>query len=308
MTLQHPDHAPYRHLTKRQRVDKAVHTLLGLLRGISIDDRINASEIAEIQNWCDEYRDLVDKAPFNELIPKVDQILSDRVVDPDEQDELLWVCTNLSAEGDFYDEITHDIQTLQGILHGIMADDHASTEEIQKLRDWVNNNSHMKGSYPYDELDSLLIAVLADGKIDEEEQKQLKAFFDDFIEYSFAKKARVESQRIRGGLPKQFTLPGICATCPEITFDGRTFTFTGSSLRGARTELAEHVDRLKGKFSRNLTEKTDFLVVGSAGNPCWAFSCYGRKVEQAVNYRKKGHPIIIVHESDFWDAVEDHGG
>ena len=57
-----------------------------------------------------------------------------------------------------------------------------------------------------------------------------------------------------------------------------------------------------------VAKQTEFLVISAKGNPCWAFSCYGRKVEKAVKLRKKGHAIVIVHESDFWDAVEDHEG
>lgn len=37
--------------------------------------------------------------------------------------------------------------------------------------------------------------------------------------------------------------------------------------------------------------------------PCWAFSCYGRKVEEAMNMRKQGYKISIVKEIDFIDAT-----
>ncbi|GMA55471.1 hypothetical protein GCM10025857_68280 [Alicyclobacillus contaminans] len=52
-----------------------------------------------------------------------------------------------------------------------------------------------------------------------------------------------------------------------------------------------------------MTVDTDYLVVGDQGNPCWAFSCYGRKVEKAVKLRKQGRRILIIHEVDFWDAL-----
>lgn len=305
MTIEHPDHRPYRHFTKRQRVDKAIQTLSGLLKGVSIDDELNAAEVAEIMNWCKEYRDLVGKAPFLELIPKLDAILEDGIIDPEEQDELLWLCKNLSPEGDFYDDVTHGIQQLHGILHGILADDQITTAEAKRLQEWIDAHAELKGTYPYDELESLLMSILSDGVVDGDEQRVLKAFFEDFIEYSFAKKVRSEAKRVRSGIPAEFTVHGVCATCPEISFDGRTFTFTGSSMRAKREEMANSVSQLGGVFSKGLTNKTEFLVIGSGGNPCWAFACYGRKVQKAVELRKEGHPIIIVHESDFWDAVED---
>ena len=54
-----------------------------------------------------------------------------------------------------------------------------------------------------------------------------------------------------------------------------------------------------------VSPKTDYLIVGNAGNPCWAFACYGRKIEDAIRLRKDGAKVVIVNETDFWDAVED---
>jgi hypothetical protein len=65
------------------------------------------------------------------------------------------------------------------------------------------------------------------------------------------------------------------------------------------------IARAGGIFSNRLTKKVDYLVVGAEGNPCWAYACYGRKVEQATKYRKQGYKVLIVHEYDFWDALED---
>lgn len=287
-------------------MDKAIHTLTGLLRGIAIDEDLNAPEIAEVINWSNEYRQLVNRAPFNELIPKLDEMMADGVIDPEELEDLLWVCRNLSPESEYYDDITNEIQVLQGILHGIMADDCVSMTEATQLQRWIDEHDHLKGTYPYDELESILLAVLADRDIDDSEQEMLRRFFEDFIQYSFAKRIRKEADRIKSGLTRERTLPAICAVCPEIAFHSKSFTFTGSSMRAKRADIAREVERLGGVFVPNLTQKTDFLVVGAGGNPCWAFSCYGRKVEKAAELRKEGHSITIVHESDFWDAVQDN--
>lgn len=306
MSIHHPDHTFYSRFTTRQRVDKAIQTLHGFIRGIAIDNQLNSAEVAELMNWGQEYSDLLGKAPFNELKEKLDEILADGRIDPEEQEDLLWVCRNLSPDSEFYDAVTHDIQQLHGIMHGIMADGHVTLEEATGLQEWVDDHADLKGTYPYDELDSLLTVILKDKQIDAQEQNVLRSFFEDFIEYSFAKKVRAESQRVKSGLPKTFTLPGICAMCPEIEFDGRVFTFTGSSIKATRKQITDQINGLGAVFSPNVTSQTQYLVVGSGGNPCWAFSCYGRKVEKAVEYRKSGLPILIVHESDFWDAVADN--
>jgi hypothetical protein len=305
MSLHHPDHSSYRHFTRRQRFDRSVQTLTGIVAGISIDGRLNAAEVAELLNWCREYSDLLGRSPFNELKAKLDEALADGVIDPEEQEDLLWVCQNLSPDSPFYDEITQDVQRLHGLMHGIMADGEINVDEARGLQDWVDEHSHLKGMYPYDELDSLLTAALKDGRIDEQEQETLKEFFDDFVEYSFAKRAGDEASRVRTGLTRERKIAGICAVCPDVSFDGNVFTFTGSSMKGPRRKLVEQVAKLGGRFSENVTRETQYLVVGAGGNPCWAFSCYGRKVEKAMEQRKVGVPIVIVHESDFWDAVTD---
>ena len=88
-------------------------------------------------------------------------------------------------------------------------------------------------------------------------------------------------------------------------FEGKLFCFTGESYRAKRAEIAETITRLGGKVRSSVSAKTDYLIVGNAGNPCWAYACYGRKIEEAVSLRREGASIVIVNETDFWDAVDD---
>jgi hypothetical protein len=145
MTIHHPDHNPYRHFTTCARVDKVVQTLQGFVRGITIDNQLNSEEVAELMNWGREYADLLGKAPFNELKEKLDEILADGRIDPEEQEDLLWVCRNLSPESDYYDAVTHDIQQLHGIMHGIMADGRVTMEEASGLQGWLDGLARHPG-------------------------------------------------------------------------------------------------------------------------------------------------------------------
>jgi NAD-dependent DNA ligase len=306
MSIHHPDHRDYLRFTGPQIVDKAVHSLKGILCGISIDDNLNATEIAEVLNWLNEHAKLRYRAPFSELIPALEEVLADGVISEEEQQDLIWLCKNLSEESGYFDEITHTIQSLHGIMQGILADGVVSDEEIRALSNWVDEHDFLKGSYPYDELDSLLLAILKDGKIDEAERAMLADFFGQFSSFSRSKRITDEATRIANRGIKQVALSGICSNCPDIHFTEKGFTFTGSSTKAKRGELVGHVTRRGGAFRPSVGQNTDFLVIGADGNPCWAFACYGRKVEQAVELRKKGHRIILVHEADFWDALEDH--
>lgn len=299
----HPDHQQYIHLARPQRVDKAIHTLEGIFKGVAIDQKINPAEAIELVSWVDDNRDLLGKHPFTEIMPRVEVLIRGELLEPEEHKDVLWLCSNVSSSSEFFDEVTTDIQVLQGMLHGILADGEITAEEALKLSEWLEVNHHLQGCYPYDELNSLLMSVLKDGKVEAAESKALKDFFEDFIGYSLAK--RVSKAREEAKIGIKVRLPGVCASCPDIQFSERVFCFTGSSSRCVRRELAELVIARGATVTDSVSPGLNYLVVGAAGNPCWAFSCYGRKIEEAVHLRREGHRLLIIHEHDFWDAIED---
>jgi hypothetical protein len=304
MAINELDSKSYRRFTKKSELDKAVHTLVGIIQGIVADYQVSPEEIEELSHWCSLHKNMINKHPFNELIPLIEECISDNQLTNEEIEDILWVCKNFDGNNEYYDIITSDIQKLQGILHGILADGEISDSEVKILRDWLEDNDHLAKTYPYDEIYSLVISVLKDGKIDSSERDTLKVYFSDFIDmrnsYNLIQPEIDE-------LKKQIKIEGICSMCPVIEFENKTFCFTGASEKVTRSKFAEIVTSLGANFNNSVTKTTDYLVVGADGNPCWAFSCYGRKVEKAIQLRKNGHNVIIVHENDFWDAAEDLG-
>lgn len=295
----------YRQFTKPAEMHKAVNSLIGILEGIKLDSVLNQEELSEVINWCNLQRQFKNKFPFSEIIPLIDAALSDEILTAEEIEDILWLCRNVIHHDRFktyYDVVTSSLQELHGIIHGIMADNMINDEEIVQLFDWMDDHDFLKGSYPFDEIYSLLIAIRQDGMISADEKNMLKAYLGNFIDTRAS--YNINREEIQN-LQEQYSVEGICATCPEIIFDNKTFSFTGTSRKANRKEIAELITNKGGIFNNNVTQKTDYLIVGADGNPCWAFSCYGRKVEKAVDLRKNGQPIIIVHENDFWDEIWD---
>lgn len=294
----HPDHRRYYGYTGRSRLDKSINSLLGLIEGIAIDSAINSSEIAFLNLWLSEHADVRYLHPFNELIPVVQAAVADGVVTQDEHDDIVWLCERLRST-EYYDKTTADLQRLHAILGGIIADGAITELELKGLSTWLQDHEHLKTCWPYDEIDSLILGVMKDGKIDDQEQSMLKDFFSEFTAIG---DGRTISNPV---LNEGATIIGLCAVCPEIEFSQSTFCFTGASSQYTRDTLAATVERLGGVFSRSLTKTVRYLIIGADGNPCWAFACYGRKVEKAVELRKTGSRVILVHEHDFHDAVSD---
>lgn len=296
--MTHQDHRNYLQFHSKSRLDKAINSLLGIVEGIAIDRQITQEELRFLEVWLSDHRWLRERHPYSELIPVVESACSDGVLTQDECDDIRFVCERLRSE-QYYDMVTGDMQRLHGLLAGIIADGVVTEEELRGLQSWIGEHDHLKTLWPYDELDCVVSAVFKDGVIDDEEQAMLREFFSEFV-------ALLDDRTITAPLMLEgATLIGVCAMCPEITFEGKTFCFTGASSKLTRNGFQELVERLGGSLAKSPTKGTHYLVVGAEGNPAWAFSCYGRKVEAAVRLRKQGVQLVIVHEHDFHDAVAD---
>ncbi|MFF2876151.1 BRCT domain-containing protein [Gottfriedia sp. NPDC057991] len=293
-----------RRFMPKAELHKAINSLIGIINGMKFDAIVNDDEVSELVHWCNLHRFLANKPPFSDIIPVIDQALEDGVLEPEEMDDILWLCHQVMQTDDFnefYDLVTSSIQQLEGILHGVLSDNELSDLEIKQLKAWLDERAFLKGTYPFDEIDSLIMSVLEDGVITEDERQSLVAFFSNFID---AKQSYNLNEEEMKTLQAKYSVEGICAANPSISFSNKTFCFTGASYRAKRNDFAELITQHGGQFTNSVTKKTNFLIVGGEGNPCWAFSCYGRKVEKAVQLRKAGTQVVIVHENDFWKQLE----
>lgn len=291
------DYQPYYRFTSRARLEKALNSLIGLIEGISIDGVINEKEVHYIEAWLDENDQLRSSHPFTELIPVVDRAIADGILTDDERQNILWLCERLKS-AEFVNGVTADIQRLHGLMGGIVADGVITEPELRGLAEWLYDHEHLKSCWPYDEVESIITVVLKDKRIDAKEHASLHSFFSGFT--------AISGGLTEAGSHKSLSSPAVCAVCPEVTFQGKVFGFTGSSVKYSRIEFAQIVERLGGIVAGSVSKKLDYLIIGADGNPCWAYACYGRKVEMAVALRKAGARILLVHENDFHDAVADY--
>lgn len=279
------------------RRDRDINELAGLIAGIALDGRIVPREAIALERWCSQDRNW---RVFKEARARVLEAVSDGFLDEEERADLLHFCDRLKSPSPYYAVATADMQRLHGLMAGIAADGLVAAEELRGLREWMDDAENLKGTWPYDEVDSLITNVLSDGRIDEEEHKFLITFTEQFLHSTtgVVTESPFEENLIRHG---------ICATQPEVAFTGKIFCVTGSSPRASRREIEAVIVRLGGKAHPRVVDNLDYLVVAAERTHSWAFSCYGRKVEKAMTLRREGAWLTIVHEADFWDAAEDHG-
>lgn len=291
----------YQRFTKPAELHKAINTLRGLVAGIGTDFAVEQPEIEELAHWCSLHAHLRDRHPFSEIIPLLEVICEDGIITKEEGKDILWVCSSFADNGNYYDEITASIQLLEGMIHGMMADSTLSPTEIKGLKSWIDANDFLAGTYPFDEINALLYEVLEDGKVTKKEREMLLAFFSNLIEFKNSLNL-VEQDYV--DLREKYSISAVCTLDPDVKIEGHTFCFTGASYHGTRDELAETVKKLGGIFRGSVSAKTDYLVIGDGGSAAWAYSCYGRKIESAINNRKQGKSTLIIREEDFWAAVD----
>lgn len=284
--------------TGRQRRDTALHVLEGFLEGVGMDHVINLREHGEIRDWIRSHERLAEKdLVFRELLKTLQLAIADGKLESDEILDLRALCQRAKLGGGYYDWTTHAIQELHGILHGLVADLEINEAELRGLQDWLEDYESLRGVWPVTEIESVVVKVLADGRIDEAEHRMMLHFFSEFAGNPEIKNA------LPALLPSELMIAGVCAVDPEIQINGRVFCFTGTSSKGPRRLFAETVTQRGGGFIDIIRDDLDYLIIGDEGNPCWAFTCYGRKVERAVQMRRGGHRLLMVHERDFWDVL-----
>ena len=79
--------------------------------------------------------------------------------------------------------------------------------------------------------------------------------------------------------------------------------FTGKFAFGPRSDCERAVIKLKGICERGVTKRTDYLIIGTFGSRDWVHTSFGRKIEQAVDYRDAGESLAIVAEENWVRAL-----
>lgn len=287
-------------LNNHQEADNAIHSLKGILLGMTIDGEINEHEIGELRQWASEHKNLINKNPFREFIISIEEMAQHNLPSKEAIEDLYWLTKKYEGDNYYFNSLTSDLKILQGVCHGILSDGKINDREIVELNKWLDYHEHLSTYYPYDEIKSLLVNVLSDGKIVEEEKKTLKAYFNQFIKL----RDTTTTNQIQDEI-SEVKISGLCTSNPVVSFQGKIFCITGVLKSGNRADIEGNIKTLGGQIVDTITKNTDYLIIGDNGNPAWAYSCYGRKVEEAVLLRKEGHTIMLIHEFDFVDILDD---
>jgi NAD-dependent DNA ligase len=191
----------------------------------------------------------------------------------------------------FRNEMRHQCGALLGIVQGILADGAINDAEIKFLRDWLRQADNVRLSWPGDVIYAQVESALADGVITTEERAHLSNVLQKLVGGTLDELA--DNQHVS-----------------ELAFDevqsiqvaDRSFCLTGDFAYGPRNRCQDAVTQRGGIVLAGITKKLQHLVVGGLGSPEWKHGAFGTKIEKAMEYKRSGLPLLIVHE-DVWAAA-----
>jgi len=182
-----------------------------------------------------------------------------------------------------------EIDELIGLCKGILADGVVNEEEAEFLHSWLRLNRETRDLWPANVLFDRIEGMLADGKLEQDEEKELLQLL---VKVAGGNAGRLNAHSLSAGLP-------LDVPAAHISFDGRTFCFTGRFIFGSRDRCHSEVVSRGGIVVEAITRDLSYLVIGVVGSRDWKHSRYGRKIDKAVDYRAKGVPLAIVCEELF---------
>lgn len=177
------------------------------------------------------------------------------------------------------------IDTLIGLSKGVSADGNVNQAEAEFLMTWLIQSRQSTDNPIIINLLERVSAMLEDGVLDREESVEL---------LEILQKISGDTSDI-GELAKTSSLP-INDPLPELEFNGSSFLFTGTCAFGTRKQCHEATESRGGIIAKGVNKSLDYLVLGTYVTDSWVHETFGRKIEEAIEYREKGLPIVILTE------------
>lgn len=182
------------------------------------------------------------------------------------------------------------LDELIGVCKGVVADGIVTGSEAEYILNWLMANQSVATTFPANVLYPRLVEMLADGRLDDAEARELLGSL-----------RQLTGENGQMGAVNQSLSLAFDSPFPDLTFSGQTFCFTGEFGYGMRTHVQARTQALGAQISDNVCLRGCIVVVGCLGSEAWLHSTHGRKIEKAVEARTHGKPVSVVPE-DYWHA------
>lgn len=185
------------------------------------------------------------------------------------------------------------VEHMIGLVTGIIADQNLHDLEIKLLRTWLGENSLVTQTWPGFVVARKVEDIMEDGVITDAERSHLLKVLTDLASTDFAltgsSSPEVAALPINDVVTVSLKNAGVC--------------HSGEFLFGTRASCERLTLKAGGMPLDSVTRQTDILVIGTRVSPSWAHTSFGRKIQKAAELQEAGHPIEIISERRWIDAM-----
>ncbi|MGL5345429.1 MAG: BRCT domain-containing protein [Plesiomonas sp.] len=277
--------------------NKAIANLINIIEGMVCDGKIISTEMIFLDTWLMESDILSENYFVNCIRAKIADILADGVVEKNELTELKVLLHEMQRglmdvpNIDLY-SIDSDKHLLEGLCKGIASDYHLNDDEIKYLNWFLSTNAALKSNYPGKNLYILVKSILSDGVITDEERSLLLQEITAFT-----------GSNISEGVVDGYSTTSPVDFIDEFNAENSKVCLTGKFLYGSRKQCESELIKCGCQIVDNITQDLDYLIIGAFSSRDWKFQSFGRKIEQAIDYRdNKGIDLKIISE-EHWQSL-----
>jgi len=195
------------------------------------------------------------------------------------------------------------VSEMLGLCKGILSDGVLVESEIVFLDKWLGKNRGVQSHFVGKKVIQRISRILADERIDEEERLDLQTLLAEITALSPSQGGtRQDEEKFIVGTPTvSKSISGVFDDpAPPLVFPSRNYCFTGTFVSGKRSWCELQIISRGGMCHSKVSVGTHFLIVGTLASAAWTHSSYGRKIEDAMDFRKK-HGLAILSE-EYWSS------
>lgn len=192
----------------------------------------------------------------------------------------------------YRNDLNRSAGALIGIAQGFLCDGHLNDDESRFLHSWLSQNESIATTWPGDAIYARVKDILADSVINSEERTHLTGMLQRLVGGS-AEELAEATHVSELALDRAVT----------VSIPAATFCLTGDFVFATRTHCESVIQKRGGVASKSFTKKVNYVVVGGLGSPEWKHGSFGTKIEKAMEYKRQGAPLFIVHEDQWASAL-----
>lgn len=156
---------------------------------------------------------------------------------------------------------TENLNTLRQMAGRIADGTESSTAD---LKEWIASHPELEGSFPYDDIRTLI--------------ESSPSVYETAAEL------------------KKILSPDSVFETSIDSLEGKQIVLTGDFRYGSKEEVEALVSSLGGVIKSGVSKKTDCVIVGGLGSERWAQGNYGSKIKKAMELKRSGIDVHILTE------------